>query len=239
MSRLQEVYNSYADGGFGSYTVPMRSESLLKDYRLNYQQLLPKDRDAQILDIGCGAGHFVLWLGGLGYQNVLGIDMSEAAIEHCHTHGLKNVELIGDLASFLESRSEQFDIVTMNDVIEHIPHGDMLQILTLVRKSLRQSGGFIIKTLNMGNPGGLYLRYADFTHFVGFTETSLRQVLLSAGFAKVIVRPYKIPTSTMKRRLWVTVRRLWSWCLNVILLLELGTDRPTILSKTLLAVAAV
>lgn len=239
MSKLREVYDSYADGGFGSYTIPMHSESLLKDYRLNYQPLLPKDRDAQILDIGCGAGHFVLWLRELGYQNVVGIDMSEVAIEHCRANGLENVEMIDDLASFLESRLEQFDIVTMNDVIEHIPHGDMMQILPLVRKSLRQGGGFIVKTLNMGNPGGLYLRYADFTHLVAFTETSLRQVLVSAGFAKVSVRPYRIPMSTAKRRLWVTVRRLWSWCLNVILLLELGTDRPTILSKTLLAVAVV
>jgi 2-polyprenyl-3-methyl-5-hydroxy-6-metoxy-1,4-benzoquinol methylase len=239
MSSLREVYDSYASSGLGSYSIPLHSKSLLEDHQLNYHQLLPANRDARVLDIGCGTGHFLFWLRELGYLNVLGVDVSEVAVEHCRAHGVEHVELIGNLGSFLESHPAQFDVVTMNDVIEHIPHGDMMNVLASVRESLAPGGRLIVKTLNMANPGGLYLRYADFTHLVGFTETSLRQVLLAVGFVKVEVTPYKIQTHTAKRRLWVTAQGLWRRYLKLLLLLELGADRPTILSKTLLAVAAV
>jgi hypothetical protein len=42
----------------------------------------------------------------------------------------------------------------------------------------------------MANVLGNYSRYADLTHQAGYTETSLRQLLLSAGFARAdVVRP--------------------------------------------------
>jgi hypothetical protein len=38
----------------------------------------------------------------------------------------------------------------------------------------------------MGDPfNGVYARYGDFTHEVGFTEESLRYVLLQAGFGEI------------------------------------------------------
>jgi hypothetical protein len=41
----------------------------------------------------------------------------------------------------------------------------------------------------MGNPCALRLRYADFTHEIGFTDKSLQQVLWIAGFRDIRVLP--------------------------------------------------
>jgi len=237
-SDISEIYNRYREAGFGSYAAPIHSKRLNRDFHLNYGDLLPRNRDAAILDIGCGPGHFLFWLKGLGYENIHGVDLTRSAVEHCHAHGLQNVECISGLQPFLEPRPSSFDLVTMNDVIEHFPRDQVIPTLSLVKSCLRKDGRIIIKTLNMANPGGRYLRYADFTHWLGFTETSLRQVLIAAGFSNASVRAYGIPIHSFKTVLRVSAQWVWNCLLALVLLIDLGTDRPSIKSKLILAVGS-
>ena len=50
-------------------------------YDDNYKAFLPEDRNAAILDIGCGPGDFVRYLHGLGYRNITAVDIDEAAVD--------------------------------------------------------------------------------------------------------------------------------------------------------------
>ena len=61
-------------------------------------KVLPQDKSAKILDIGCGMGQMLHALRVLGYENVYGVDISDEAVEHCRALGL-NVEKVIDLGS--------------------------------------------------------------------------------------------------------------------------------------------
>lgn len=41
-----------------------------------FKDILPDDKEAKIIDIACGAGHFLYFLQSQGYANASGIDLS-------------------------------------------------------------------------------------------------------------------------------------------------------------------
>jgi hypothetical protein len=67
--------------------------------------------------------------------------------------------------------------------LEHVPKSDTVELLAACRRALMPGGVLLLEVPNMGDPfNGVYSRYADFTHEVGFTEESLRYVLDLGGF---------------------------------------------------------
>ena len=61
--------------------------------------ILPNNKNCEILDIGCGLGQYLYGLQKLGYSNCKGIDKSADAVQYCRTQGL-NVELVTDVAEY-------------------------------------------------------------------------------------------------------------------------------------------
>jgi 2-polyprenyl-3-methyl-5-hydroxy-6-metoxy-1,4-benzoquinol methylase len=234
---LEQAYNVYSSAGLGAYSATAQSGSYRDQYELNYGHLLPIDRESRFLDIGCGAGNYLLWLRSKGYARLRGLDLSEVAVAHCRSAGLDGVERVADLVEYLLAHRGEFDVITMNDVIEHFTHEEMLPTLGAMLAALRPGGMLLVKTLNMGNLGGIYLRYNDFTHRLGFTEVSLRQVLVAAGFPQVSVVPYRVPTRSAVGAVWKALGGLWRRAFGALLLLDVGIDRPRILTKTLLGIA--
>src|SRR3989442_10586296 len=49
-------------------------EMMSEFYSSNYAPYLPDKKDARILDVGCGAGHFLYFLKARGYTAMTGID---------------------------------------------------------------------------------------------------------------------------------------------------------------------
>jgi 2-polyprenyl-3-methyl-5-hydroxy-6-metoxy-1,4-benzoquinol methylase len=234
---LEQAYNVYTEAGLGGFSTPETDAAFALQYELNYGHLLPASREAGFLDIGCGAGSYLLWLRSKGYERLHGVDLSEVAVSHCHALGLGGVEQAGDLVGYLAAHPGAFDVISLNDVIEHFTQEEMLPTLRAVREALKPGGMVLVKTLNMGNIGGIYMRYNDFTHRVGFTETSMRQVLAATGFAAIQVVDYRVPTRTIRGRIWRAVGGAWRDLFGALLLLDVGVDRPRVLSKTLLAIA--
>ena len=81
-----------------------------------------------------------------------------------------------------------YDVICMNDVIEHIPKHNLMAFLNLLYNRLSDEGILLIKTDNMSTPFGLRGRYMDVTHEIGFTEHSLYEVLIISGFKDIIIR---------------------------------------------------
>jgi 2-polyprenyl-6-hydroxyphenyl methylase / 3-demethylubiquinone-9 3-methyltransferase len=103
-----------------------------------------------ILDIGCGGGIFAEQLARLGAE-VTGIDLADDSLNVARLHaleaGIKNVSYIKSSAEeFAELNSEQFDIVTCLEMLEHVP--DPSSIVKAAIKACKPGGKVFFSTLN-------------------------------------------------------------------------------------------
>lgn len=154
-------------------------------FKKNYLEYLPRKKNIRILDIGCGSGLFLEFLLSQGYKNALGIDLSQDNIEICKK---KKLNVVKEDAFVFLKKNQKFDLIVMNDIIEHIPKNEIADLLKLIKSCLNSDGSLIVKTLNMSNPISLDTLYCDFTHEVGFTEKSMEQVMLLGGFENIVVK---------------------------------------------------
>jgi SAM-dependent methyltransferase len=174
-----ELYTRYVTTYFGKIHPDTRDfKDHYQYFRKNYLHRLPSDKNVKILDIGCGKGHFLNFLTLEGYNNFLGVDLSEENIEFCKKN-MFNVAC-ANIFPFLNNTSE----------IEHLEKPEILKIQKLILEKLRFGGRLIIKTPNASNPiMASSSRYYDFTHEVIFTEESLSQILSTSGFDQVTIYP--------------------------------------------------
>lgn len=192
-NQQERLYSKYISTHIGSIYEATKNdfEVYHKYFEKNYSRYITNDKNIKILDIGCGMGHFLYYLQKEGYENNLGIDASAENIEFCKIKGFK-VEH-NDVFNFFKSNVEPFDIIVMNDVIEHFNKEEIISILDLIHKNLVENGKLIIKTINSSNPiMANSSRYLDFTHEIGFTEESLSQILKICDFKDVSIYPQNI-----------------------------------------------
>ncbi|MBN1527186.1 MAG: class I SAM-dependent methyltransferase [Candidatus Omnitrophica bacterium] len=219
------------------FTDPRDPEASRRFYDTEYAPYLPADKKAAVLDVGCGMGEFMAYLADKGYENVCGVDVSPEMADHCRQNGIANVELIKDLKEYLARYAASFDLITLNDTLEHLPKGDTVDILKGLKAALKTGGALLLRTVNFSTPGGMYIRYKDFTHEIAYTECSLEQVLRMAGFEDIKVTgnryPVRFSAVSLAR---AALLRIWFFILKMIYLAELGCDRPKIYSKILIAV---
>ena len=79
----------------------------------------------------------------------------------------------------LDDIAEQFDLVLLLDVIEHLELGDGVQMLKRLNELLVEGGMLIINTPNIFNPSRFWL---DATHKVAYSYEELGGIVLSQGF---------------------------------------------------------
>ena len=148
------------------------------------ENVLPKNKKAKILDIGCGFGQILKGLKRRGYVNAKGLDPSEEAIAFCGKNGLE-VEHT-DISKFIFKNKEKFDFIIMSHVLEHIEKKKIIPTLKKIKKKLlSEKGEFCVIVPNAQSDTGCYWAYEDFTHTTMFTSGSIFYVLKSAGFQKV------------------------------------------------------
>jgi 2-polyprenyl-3-methyl-5-hydroxy-6-metoxy-1,4-benzoquinol methylase len=140
-------------------------------------------KDSHILELGCGPGHLINYLRKKGFNNTLGIDISNEQIEIAKSKG-HNV-ILADAIEFLKSSNRGYDIIFAFDFIEHFTKNELLEMTKLIYNILNDSGIFIVRTPNGQGVFGGTVIYGDLTHQTIFTPNSLTQLLLQAGFKKV------------------------------------------------------
>ncbi len=178
---MKEVFDQYVESTLGADSP---TEYTLRLYDTNYRSILPLDKNAKILDIGVGVGGLLMFLRDCGYVNSRGVDISSSTIRSCQKKGL-NCELVADTTEWLNSHADEFDFITLLDVIEHIPKKEIISFLSAIRRSMKATGVLLIQTNNMQAEYAQIMRYGDITHEVGYCETSLRQVCIVAGFKAI------------------------------------------------------
>jgi 2-polyprenyl-3-methyl-5-hydroxy-6-metoxy-1,4-benzoquinol methylase len=234
-----KYFDEYMDSIFASGVklTPEEFEQGAGDIEAMYGRFMPAARDAAILDVGSGAGHFLYFLKKKGYSNFTGIDMSPQQVEFCKKNVSDKV-VLADAFEYLRDKNEAFALISLNDVIEHIPKEKVVPLLSLLRSSLKPGGQLVLKTPNLGNFFSVYGRYKDFTHETGFTERSLKQVLWLAGFREItIFGPEAPPPGNFKGKVQRQVERGIRFVLGKLYWYQ-GYVAPEIMTP-LLAAAAV
>ncbi len=238
MNYKEQFYNKYVSKNtkflYGKLTIEdIKKQFLFWD--AYFRKFLPQNKQALIMELGCGSGGFIHWLQSIGYLNAGGIDISSEQISEAKKFGIKNVNK-ADIKEFIKNKNEVYDIIFMRDILEHFTKDEILGILESVFKSIKTGGKIIIQIPNAENILSGRLRYGDFTHEVGFTADSIKQLLAVSGFKDISVfGPYPIIhglKSLARFILW----KFFELCLRFYLLVETGLSKG-IFSQNIIAVA--
>ena len=211
---MEDLYADYflKRGVNVGHAAPPRIPSYLRS-------VLPS-KHGKILDIGCGTGMLLTALKLAGFENALGVDISEQAVLLCRSKGL-NVERISSIHEISpENDDARFDLVVMSHVLEHISKDSIIATLRHIREHVvSRAGKLVVMVPNAQSRTGAYWAYEDFTHCTLFTSGSLKYVLQSAGFTRVefldpkcigdtrlVFRPIKL----LLLQLYETRMRFWN-----------------------------
>jgi SAM-dependent methyltransferase len=151
----------------------------------NTKHSLPKNKNAKILDIGCGFGRFLKYLKDNGYENIQGIEIGEEQNKFLKNKGYQIIQQ--DIVKYLKTTNEKFDFISLFDVLEHFTKVEIVELLPLLKNRLEDDGILLIRV-----PDGeaMYkggIMYGDFTHEIFFTLKSIKQLFNIFDFNKTDV----------------------------------------------------
>ncbi len=193
-------YDSYA--AFKRYSTPSLGNKHIR--RIDREVWGPAGfaTDHAVLEIGCGTGLFLAYLGAKGVSRFLGIDLDpdlagivpEAVREHFQA---------ADAMVFVKdarARGERYDRIALFDVIEHFDPEEGRILLSGLAEILTADGRVVVKVPNAASPWGQQFQYGDLTHRTAYTPESLAQQAISAGFRCLATWPHRLGSPA--RQVW-------------------------------------
>lgn len=154
--RATEYEDAYFEGGveglgYGSYREqqPWRLEKAARYVRqvegLRRYCGAPADDTPRLLDVGCGYGYF-RWAAGEARWEHAGVEVSGfAASAAQEMFGFDS--FVGELDAFVAMGPGAYDVITMWDVLEHVPNP--VVFLELARSLLAPAGQLFVRTPNL------------------------------------------------------------------------------------------
>jgi SAM-dependent methyltransferase len=158
-------------------------------------------RPGRLLDLGCGSGKFLRDMRELGWD-VAGVDPDPKVASYLrHQYGLDVHQGSLEDAHIAEA---SFDVVTMNNVIEHLP--DPIRTLQAVRRVLRPGGKLVVLTPNIDSMASRaflssWVHWDPPRHLFLFSNKTLPMAVQRAGF-------HIRSSTTSARRAW------WTWAIS-------------------------
>lgn len=190
------------------YTNPMEdTKSLLKGYKEvvdteylkteTYRKYLSSHhlalvrkfkKKGSILDVGCFAGFF-LELAKKKRWQIFGIEPSKWASKIARKRGIK---IIGEDINTAKMKKDSFDVITMWDVIEHLPNPQ--DIIKIIHKLLKKDGIVAFGTPNIESLLAKTLRerypYLIRMHIILYSPKTLKKLFEENGFKVIHVSSY-------------------------------------------------
>ncbi len=137
-------------------------EKKIIEEHIKLLKLLPKDN---LLELGCGTGHWTNFFTGMGFQ-VTAVDESEAMLNIAVAKNIKNASFMLADASELPFPDKSFDIIASVTMLEFVE--DPVKILDEVYRVLKPMGSLVLGCLNKNSIPGKnkdddpVFKYADF-----------------------------------------------------------------------------
>lgn len=142
---------------------------------------LPSNKQAKILDLGCGTGTLTDEISKT-YPNIMGIDGSKEMIAKAKAaYPTLNFEVVDALNMTDDS---QWDIVFSNAVFHWIPDHD--QLLHTIKKSLNSNGQLICEFGGFGNIATIEQAFKTLLVSKGYTYTSRFNFSTAENFGELL-----------------------------------------------------
>lgn len=179
--------------------------------------------DAQILELGCGQGHFLAYLRYKGFKDIQGVDVSEELTAIAKSASL-DVQL-ADVFEYLEVLNKTFDAVIAIDFLEHFSREELLKLIPMIRKALKPGGIVLFQTPNGEGLFPRHVMYGELTHMTFLSPRSIKQLLTVADFCNIRFSecgpaPKNIQ-GAIRLFLWKIIRGI----ANVVRLIEIGVTQ--------------
>ena len=232
-TRLYEKYTSNVQKHTGQIDVES-CDKWGRFYDISLCGWLPANKEAAILDVGCGYGRLLRFFSKRGYTNITGLDISPEQVEFARKIHPKVI--LGNALEFLSAHPDEFDLIVALDIIEHFHKDEVIRFIDVCYQALRSGGRLIIQTPNADSPWSLAVRYGDFTHETCFSPRSLEGLMRMCGFTGFEAReqgPYYVAGvfSFVRWLLWKLVR----FKLLAYNLIETGSAGSNIFSRVFIA----
>lgn len=190
---LLDVYNETywksdnpGERGYADYA--KESALYLKTYQKR-MKLVSKwlPQPGRILDVGCAAGYFLRVAQQQGHD-VHGVELSEAisqeAIQSLGSDRVFN-GFLDDAIVARDWQPQSFDLITIWDVIEHVPEPQGL--LDSIRKLIKPGGKLLLETQNVESRlakklGKRWHHYKHDEHLYHFNPSTIEHLLNDCGY---------------------------------------------------------
>ena len=112
--------------------------------------------ECRILDAGCGTAGLLLFLQKKGYNNQLGFDVSNVAVNLCRKKGLNVFK--GDLKEIVKSNNckNGFDVIISNDTLYYLNREEVVNFINDCHALLNSSGILIMNIPTHNVFGGIH-----------------------------------------------------------------------------------
>lgn len=208
-------------------------------YDDNYLALLPADRSAAILDVGCGQGDFARYLSAKGYRNVTAVDRDEQAVRELTTVQGVTAKAASLTPSSIERHRRGWSLIVAKQMVYYFDRKEAPAFIRGLRDALAPDGRLIVEIFNGALLSGRFTELKDPGILTAYTEKGLHRLLEQNGLVIEKLFGAAVRHRGFRGVVYALVKALWFRLFRLLLIIERGRDDelPTISSKTIIVVA--
>jgi len=126
------------------------------------------NKNAGILDAGCGTGGLMKILHENGYENVKGFDLSPEAIRYCKSLSLDVQQM--DISKMDADKFGAFEVIISNDILCYFKFEESEKIIHQLLSILKPNGKLILNLPALGHFSGIHDRAVGIVHRIEKNE---------------------------------------------------------------------
>lgn len=178
---LSSIYSEPEENNFHTQLIPQMVDK--------YVPLMELDKDAAILDVGCGYGTFQTKMAELGYPNTIGVTLSDQDYKASESKGMTVIK--SDFSDIPSVEDETVDMIWCRHALEHSPYP--LFTLYEFNRLLKQGGKLYVE---VPAPDCERQHEANPNHFSILGLTMWMFLFARAGFNALMVDKFQLTLKT-------------------------------------------
>lgn len=215
-------YTNHLEQMYSQKSFERKTDYIKYNFGEFFKQL--KSAKINVLEIGPGLGEFVSFLNSQKIANIDVIDNDKSIADSIKKkYKLLNFFITNKIVS-LDKKLNQYDLIVMIQVLEHLPVNQYEPVLKILYKHLKKNGFIVIVVPNGNNPLGLIERYADLQHYNCFTQQSLKDLINYSGIKnfEYKITGFEIPPYDPVNILRIILQKILHFCLLLIMIINGG-----------------